>query len=86
MIKGVEIIMLKASALVKTLFYVYESYVDINLVVLDENHQPLINEKLNTILYKTYQFLKSYQVLSWKPDGFNNTIKNITLIVRKVSA
>lgn len=59
--------MVKVSALIKSLLE-DENYKGCHFLVFNENNKLIACETFDNFLFKTYQMLKDYQLISWVTD------------------
>lgn len=59
--------MVKVSALIKSLLE-DENYKGCHFLVFNENNKLIACETFENFLFKTYQMLKDYQLISWVTD------------------
>ena len=56
--------MVKVSALIKSLLE-DENYKGCSFLIFNENNKLIVCERFENFLFKTYQMLKDYQLISW---------------------
>ena len=59
--------MAKVSALIKSLLE-DENYKGCSFLVFDQDNKLIACERFENFLFKTYQMLKSYELVSWTTD------------------
>ena len=59
--------MVKVSALIKSLLE-DENYKGCSFLVFDQDNKLIACERFENFLFKTYQMLKSYELVSWTTD------------------
>lgn len=59
--------MAKVSALIKSLLE-DENYKGCSFLVFDENNKLIACERFENFLFKSYQMLKNYELVSWVTD------------------
>ena len=59
--------MVKVSALIKSLLE-DENYKGCSFLVFDENNKLIACERFENFLFKSYQMLKNYELVSWVTD------------------
>ena len=65
-----------------------EDYKNARVLVFDESNKLIVSEELFHILFKTYQMLKSYEVVEWNTDcriSENKKINTLVIFAKKVS-
>ena len=66
--------MVKVSALIKSLLE-DENYKGCHFLVFNENNKLIACETFENFLFKTYQILKDYQLISWVTDKVSSLDK-----------
>ena len=66
--------MVKVSALIKSLLD-DENYKGCHFLVFNENNKLIACETFENFLFKTYQMLKDYQLISWVTDKVSSLDK-----------
>ena len=66
--------MVKVSALIKSLLE-DENYKGCHFLVFNENNKLIACETFENFLFKTYQMLKDYQLISWVTDKVSSLDK-----------
>ena len=66
--------MVKVSALIKSLLE-DEKYKGCHFLVFNENNKLIACETFENFLFKTYQMLKDYQLISWVTDKVSSLDK-----------
>lgn len=68
--------MVKVSSLIKSLLE-DENYKGCSFLVFDENNKLIACERFENFLFKSYQMLKNYELVSWVTDY--SSVKGTTL-------
>lgn len=81
-----ETIKLKATyAIDHTIFDVH--YRNARVLVFDENHNLIVNEKLVHMLFSTYKLLQNYELIEWATDYCfkeNERINTLIIFAKKI--
>ena len=59
--------MVKVSSLIDE-FFSNNVYDNCRIIVIDEHYKIIFCDMLEHILFKTYKFLKNYELVSWSTD------------------
>lgn len=60
--------MVKVSALIKSLLEDEQNYKGCSFLVFNEDNKLIACERFENFLFKTYQMLKDYELVSWVTD------------------